>query len=479
MEDIFIKMVIIVSMCFVSCTKQASKRKEPNILFILVDDLGWTDLGFTGSKSHETPNLDSLALDGMIFTNTYAASPICFSSRATILSRKYPERINLSDFVSVKRSENYNSLMPNFFKKQFYFGEFIIAEALKRAGYKTLFLANWHLGEQKKYQSKYQDFDMILGRNRNSRTRNRNFFAHKNPQHEDKGKYLTDRLTDEVIHFIKDNKDKPFFAYLSYYTLHLALQEKNRKVENQDKLIKMNYELEVYDKSGKTWSQNHQRVQDYAAMLENMDDNIGRLLKVLDDNGIADNTIIIFTSNNRGMSAGNRIENIPSTKAPFREGNGYLYEGGIRELLVVRWPEKIQGGEICETPVIGTDFYPTILDLANIVLPFQQRENGKSIKPILEGKHLEERPIFWHYPYAARGLGVKPSGAVRLGNYKLIEFYEDMHVELYNLKTDVQESNNLVEKEIAKTEELKTLLYQWRNDINVNMPLLNSNYKIN
>lgn len=463
------------------CNRTVTPEK-PNILFILVDDLGWADLGYTGSKYHETPNVDKLATEGSVFTNAYAACPVCSPSRAAILSGKYPARLNLTDYIPGNRHwgpHKDQQLASKPFKLQLDLEEQTIAETMKKAGYKTMFAGKWHVGEQEKYYPPYQGFDINIGGNKTGHPSGGYFSPYNNPQMDDgyKGEYLTDRLTDEVISFMEQKREKPFFAYLSYYTVHLPMQGKPDKVKKyQDKLARMNYQGEEFSKEGNTWFKNHQNMPHYAAMVESMDENVGRLLESLEKNGLADNTIIIFTSDNGGMATSNRTDNIPTSNAPLRAGKGYLYEGGIREPLIIRWPGKIKAGSRCDVPVVGTDLYPTMLDLAGIELLPGQHKDGITLKPLLEGERMDDRPIFWHYPHYSGGLGGRPSGAVRLGDFKLIEFYEDMHVELYNLKTDREEKNDLSEVEPAITEELKNLLHQWRKDVKAQMPFSNPHY---
>lgn len=463
--------------------KAQRKNDKPNIVFILVDDLGWADLGYNGSLYHETPNIDKLASEGMVFTDAYAACPVCSPSRAAIMSGKYPARLNLTDYIPGNRHwgpHKDQKLASYPFKLQLDLEEYTIAEALKSAGYKTMFAGKWHAGEEEKYYPQFQGFDINIGGNKTGHPAGGYFSPYKNPQLTDgyEGEYLTDRLADELINFMKQNKENPFFAYLSFYTVHLPMQGKPEKVKKyQDKLASMNYSGEAFSKEGKTWYKNHQNRPHYAAMVESMDENVGRVLQSLKELGIDKNTIVVFTSDNGGMSTSNQTGNIPTSNWPLRAGKGYLYEGGIREPLIISWPGKVKAGSVCSTPVTGTDYYPTLLDLAGLDLLPAQHQDGISLKPLLEEKIMEERPVFWHYPHYSGGLGGRPSGAVRLGGYKLIEFYEDMHVELYDVKNDISEENDLSEKYPDKTKELKALLYSWRTEVNAQMPFENPHYQ--
>ncbi len=472
--------------CFGCSSEGKSKDDKPNIVFILVDDLGWADLGYTGSIFYETPNIDKLAAEGTVFTNAYAACPVCSPSRAAIMSGKYPARLNLTDYIPGNRNwgpHKDQELASHPFKLQLELEEYTLAEAFKDAGYKTMFAGKWHLGEEEKYYPQYQGFDINIAGNKTGHPAGGYFSPYKNPEIKDgyEGEYLTDRLTDEVIKFMGQKSEKPLFAYLSFYTVHLPMQGKPEKVKKyQDKLARMTYEGEEFSKKGKTWVKNHQNMPHYAAMVESMDENIGRLLESLKKNGLSSNTIVVFTSDNGGMATSNQTDNIPTTNSPLRAGKGYLYEGGIRESLIICWPGNIKRGSVCNTPVTGTDLYPTLLDLANISLLPTQHQDGISLKPLLQNKEVEERPLFWHYPHYSGGLGGRPSGAVRLGNYKLIEFYEDMHVELFDLENDLAEMIDLSEKEPEKVEELKALLHKWRKNVDAQMPYPNpAFFKIN
>ena len=473
------RLFIAINLCnfllVLSCNK-IKNSKKPNVVFILVDDLGYADLGFTGSKFYETPYLDKLAKEGMVFNNAYAASPVCSPARAAIMTGKYPARLNLTDWIPGNGPQKGQKLRSNPFVLQLDLKELTIAEAFKDGGYKTMFAGKWHLGEEEKYYPQHQGFDINIAGNRTGHPRTY-FSPYKNPQisNGQHGEYLTDRLTDEVIDFIEKNKAAPFFAFLSFYTVHLPLQAKPEKVKKyKNKLSGLAFEGEPFSMVENTYFKNSQNVPEYAAMIESMDENVGRLLRFLDENGLSKNTIVVFTSDNGGMSTSNQTYNIPTSNLPLRAGKGYLYEGGIREPLIVRWPYKIKGHSTSDFPVTGTDFYPTLLSLTGIPLKPDQHQDGINFKPILEGEELDMRPIFWHYPHYSGGLGGKPSGAVRFGDYKLIEFYEDMKVELYNVVYDIGEKNNLALEMPDKTKELLQLLHTSRKETKAQMPLENT-----
>ncbi len=477
--------IVVATLLIFSCSfiyKKKSKIDKPNILFILVDDLGLKDLGYTGSAFYETPNIDKLASEGTVFTDAYAASPVCSPSRAAIMSGKNPARLNLTDYIPGNRHygpHKNQKLASHPFKLQLDLEEYTIAEAFKDAGYITFFAGKWHLGEEEKFYPQHQGFDINKGGNSTGHPAGGYFAPYQNPQLEDgeEGEYLTDRLTDETIRFIQNNKNQSFFAYLSFYTVHLPLQGKPEKVEKyRKKLAQMNYSGEEFIKKGETYHKQWQNMPHYAAMVESMDENVGRLLQVLEQENLAENTIVVFTSDNGGMATSNRTDNIPTTNLPLQAGKGYLYEGGIREPLIFRWPGKIEAGSSVDFPVTGTDFYPTLLDLAGIKLIPEQHADGISLKPVLDRQTMDERPIFWHYPHYSGGLGGRPSGAVRVGDYKLIEFFEDNRIELYNLKKDIEEKTDLAKTQPEKAEELKQLLHQWRTDVGAQLPFPNPAY---
>jgi arylsulfatase A-like enzyme len=329
------------------------------------------------------------------------------------------------------------------FKLQLYLEEYTMAEAFKAAGYKTMFAGKWHLGEQDEFYPTHQGFDINIGGNNTGHPRGGYFSPDQNPELEDG---LTDRLTNE----------EPFFEYLSFYSIHLPLQAKMAKVNKyNEKFAKQFNDEEQFLKEGNTYFKNRQNNATYAGMVESMDENVGRVLDVLTKNGLSENTIIVFTSDNGGMASSTTVDNIPTTNLPLRAGKGYLYEEGIHEPLIMKWPHQIKPGPVSESVVISTDLYPTLLNLAGIGQLPEQHMDGVSLKSVLLGKLQNDRPIFWHTPHYSGGLGGTPSGAIRMGEYKLIEFYEDMHIELYNKVNDEGEINNLAQEQPSKVRELK------------------------
>jgi arylsulfatase A-like enzyme len=452
---------------------------KPNFVFFLIDDLGWADLGCYGSKFYETPNIDRLAKEGMRFTDGYAACPVCSPTRASIMTGKYPARLNLTNFLIGRRQGKLN---PPDYIHQMPLEEVTIAEALKEAGYVTCFVGKWHLGGQP-YWPEHQGFDINIGGTSSGMPRS--YFYPQwsgNPPIEGRpGEYLTDKLTDESLKFLEANRDKPFLLYLSHYAVHIPLQAKQNMIDKyQTKAAAKLIEGPRLLPEGDTEARQVQDHPIYAGMVQSVDESVGRVMKKLDELGVADNTVVIFMSDNGGLST---AEGSPTSNVPLRAGKGWLYEGGIREPMIIKWPGVAKAGSICSEPVISTDFYPTMLAMAGLPLKPEQHIDGVSLAQLLRGKKSLDRDppprlasgdagagaIFWHYPhYSNQGGG--PAGAVRAGDYKLIEFYEDGRLELYNLTEDVSEKNNLVKHMPDKAAELHRILKNWRQDVNAQMP---------
>lgn len=464
----------------------SSPKKKPNIVFFLVDDLGWRDLGCFGSTFYETPNVDKLAAQGKKFTNAYAACPVCSPTRASIMSGKYPARINLTDWIPGRQAgsranEPANKVVPPEFQLFMSLDEVTIAEALKEAGYETGFFGKWHLGQTKEYWPEHQGFDVNKGGHSKGSPPGGYFSPYKNPRLSDgqDGEYLTDRLGDETIKFLQAFKNTPFFAYLSFYTVHNPMQGKKEKIEKYKKKAErlglldqpqfnLSPEWAPFVGNGNWKERLVQCHADYAAMVESMDENVGKVLEKLEELELADNTIVFFMADNGGLSTS---EGSPTTNAPLRAGKGWLYEGGIREAMIVKWPGTVKPGTECNEPVISTDFYPTILEMAGLPLNPQQHIDGVSLMPLLAGTgQLDRDAIFWHYPHYSNQ-GGKPGGAVRKGDYKLIERYETGKLELFNLKKDIGEKNNLADLKPDKTQELLELLQKWRKEVDAQMPI--------
>jgi arylsulfatase A len=439
----------------------AAQNPQPlNFIFVLIDDMGWTDLGCYGSMAYDTPNIDRLAAQGMRFTNAYAACPVCSPTRASILTGKYPTRLHLTDWIPGRKQWPTAKLLTPKFRQELPLEEITLAEALKPAGYASASIGKWHLGGEG-YSPTEQGFDRNVGGT--ARGSPKSYFGpfdlpglEGGPE----GEYLTDRLSTEAEKFIERNKDRPFFLYLPEFAVHLPLQGK------KDLVAKYREKL----KSSET-----QNNPVYAAMVESVDQGIGRLLRKLDDLHIADRTVVILTSDNGGLRYEGSQTKPVTSNAPLRAGKGHLYEGGIREPLIVRWPGVVKAGSVCDDPMISVDYFPTVLEMAALRKP-KHMVDGVSIVPLLTQKgKLERDAIYWHYPHYSNQ-GGPPAGAVRKGDFKLIEFYEDGRLELFNLRDDIGERQNLVRRQPKKAAELHALLKRWRDSTEAAMPAVNPSY---
>jgi arylsulfatase A-like enzyme len=453
----------------------ATLPRKPNVVFILTDDLGWADLGCYGSTFYETPNLDRLAKQGMRFTDAYAAANVCSPTRAAILTGKYPARLHLTDWLTGREDRPDQKLSRPKFQKFLPLEELTWAEALREAGYQTAFIGKWHLGAKPEHWAEHQGFDLNIGGH--GKGHPPSYFSPygiTNLADGPKGEHLDDRLTDEAMRFMERARNKPFLLYLSHYTVHTPLQAKPEVIE------KYKTKAATLPDSGPAFSPDKGRsvrqVQDhavYAAMIESLDTSVGRLLGKLDELGVTDNTIVIFTSDNGGLST---AEGSPTSNLPLRTGKGWAYEGGVRVPLLIRAPGVTKPGSVSPEPTISTDFYPTILEMLGLPPRPQQHSDGRSVVAALKGSALSERPIFWHYPHYSNQGGA-PHGAVRLGNYKLIEWYEDMNVELFNLKNDIGERHDLAKSQPELAAKLTKLLHDWRRQVKAQMPRSNPNYQ--
>jgi len=414
----------------------ATAATRPNVIFILADDYGWKDLGCYGSTFYETPNLNRLAAQGMRFTQAYAACCVCSPTRASILSGKYPARLHITDWLPGRADNPRQMLNHPIITQHLPLEEVTLAEALKAADYGTGLVGKWHLGGPGFYPQD-QGFDLNFGGSENGATPSffspYNVFKRKSlrpftmpnlPNGPD-GEYLTDRLTDEALKFIEQSKDKPFFLYLAHYAVHTPHEAKETMIE------KYRTKAEALPASGPEFLPEHDRmsrqVQNhpvYAAMIQSLDEGVGRILDKLEQLGLDKQTVIFFTSDNGGLTTS---EGSPTSNLPLRAGKGWNYEGGIREPLLVKWPGVTSPGSVCDSPIISTDYYPTILEIAGLPARPDQHLDGASFASLLKGASRPNRPLFWHYPHYSNQ-GGRPSGAMRNGDFKLIESYEDMHV---------------------------------------------------
>ncbi|MBL4574786.1 MAG: sulfatase [Opitutaceae bacterium] len=456
---------------------------KPNIIFILIDDMGWKDLGCYGSSFYETPHIDKLASEGMLFTDAYAACPVCSPTRASILTGKYPARVGVTQFIgghTVGRLED----VPYF--HQLPMSERSLAQTLKDHGYATWHVGKWHLGNSPTSPTDH-GFDINIagcdwGMPQNGYFSPWNIETLENGED---GEYLTDRLTDESIRLIKEaDADQPFFLNLWHYAVHTPIESPDpliQKYEKKAALLGLDKENPLeegenfpcqHKKHLKVQRRKFQSDPAYAAMVENLDQNIGRLMNALEESGQADNTLIIFTSDNGGLST---AEGSPTSNAPLHEGKGWMYEGGTREPLIIKWPHNVPAGSRSSTPLTSTDFYPTLPEAAGIDPLPHQHVDGKSFIPLFNSEPLERGPLFWHYPHYSNQ-GDTPGCSIRDGDWKLIHFFEDDRLELYHLANDLSETTNLAETEPKKTKELKQKLDDWKISVGALIPKKNVNY---
>lgn len=457
---------------------------RPNILFILIDDLGWRDLGCYGSTFYETPNLDRLAAQGMRFTDAYAASPVCSPTRASILTGKYPARVGVTNWIP---GNPWGKLMGVPYSHALPKDELTIAQVLKAHGYRTWHVGKWHLGEKGNWPEDF-GFDVNIAGCHLGGPHRGGYFSPwniDNLENGPQGEYLTDRLTDEAIRLIEQPDEHPFFLYLSHYAVHTPIQAPPELVAKYEKKAKaLDLDAQETFRDGEPFPCLHKKDQRirrrliqsdpvYAAMVENLDTNIGRVLDALDRLGKTDDTLVIFTSDNGGLST---AEGSPTSNAPLSEGKGWMYDGGVREPLIVRWPGVIEPGSTCETPVTSPDFFPTCLEAASLPLRPERHVDGVSLAPLFRGESIHRDAIFWHYPHYSNQ-GDAPACAIRAGDWKLIEHFEDGRLELFNLRDDLEESRDLSSSLPERARELHARLVAWRRSIEAKIPQPNPDYE--
>jgi arylsulfatase A-like enzyme len=470
------------SICVASLSvlSAVASTDRPNVVFILADDLGWTDLGCYGSTFYETPYLDRLALEGMRFTDAYASCNVCSPTRGSIMTGKYPATIGITSHIGLPQPDHWKKntpLLPSAYKEYLEPDEITLAEAMKPAGYRTAFIGKWHLGDDPKYFPDQQGFDVNIGGCGLGHPPSY-FSPYRIPTLTDgpKGEYLTDRLTDEALKFMDENKDQPFLIYLAHYAVHNPMQGKPELVE------KYKAKAASLPPAGPVFAMDHgvseRQIQNhpvYAAMMESLDESVGRVLQKLKELKLDDKTIVIFTADNGGLSTS---EGRPTSNLPLSTGKGWSYEGGVREPLIIKWPGVTPAGSVSAEPVTSPDFYPTLLQMIGRPVPAGQNVDGESIVPLLKGGTLPERPLFWHYPHYSNQ-GGDPSGAVRLGDYKLVENYLDMSVELFCIKDDIGEKHDLSKTYPEKADEMTRMLHAWRARVGAVMPTPNPGYNSN
>lgn len=466
--------VALLALCATPASARAADKRPLNFVLILVDDLGWTDLGCQGSKYFETPHVDRLAAQGMRFTNGYAACAVCSPTRAAVQTGRYPGRVGVTDWI---RARFQGGVIPPDGKNPTeYVGgpkrpllcppnplfmepdEITLAEALRPAGYVCCHIGKWHLGQQDQFPEKqgYQEnyggcdlgqpphyFDPYESK--------RKHYEIPNLPPRRRGEYLTDREADEAVAFIRRNKDRPFLLNLDHYCVHTPLQAKKDVVAK-------------YDAKPKT----NQKNATYAAMVESVDDAAGKILAALDELDLHRRTVVIFTSDNGGLLG-------PTHNAPLRSGKGFPYEGGIRVPLIVRWPGAVRPGSTCEVPAGSIDLLPTILELAGLPLPKDRAIDGVSLVPVLKGTAaLGPRDLFWHFPHYRFARG--PYSIVRSGDWKLIKWYQEDGVELFNLAQDLGETRDLAAAMPERVRELDGRLAAWLKSCHAKLPRPNPAY---
>lgn len=461
--------------CNSKTVSSTSTEKKPNILFILVDDLGYADLSVMGSEYYETPNIDKIAKSGTIFTNGYAACTVCSPSRASLMTGQFPARHGITQFEGKnlsgeawKERKRYTKLLPPEFKPHLDSALTTLPEAFKEQGYATFFAGKWHLGS-KEQQSLPTDhgFDINIGGNEAGGPNGGYFSPYKNANlpnlPEEKGLNLSMKLAQETSKFITSNKDTHFLAYLSFYAVHGNIQTTKEKwTKYRNKAEKMGIHENGFEMERVLPARKYQDNPVYAGLIEQVDEAIGTVMKTLKDLKLDKNTIVVFTSDNGGVTSG---DNYSTNQLNLRGGKGYQWEGGIRIPYFINVPWIKQNGESIAVPVSGTDLFPTLLDLSGIPLKPQNHIDGVSLKPLLLGENIEERPLYWHYPHYGNQ-GGEPSSIIRKGNWKLIYYWEDHHIELYNLETDLGERKDLVESKPEIAVQMKTQLLDWLKSMN-------------
>lgn len=475
-----IVIILIISISIFSCrsgknAKIEATPQKPNILFVLVDDLGIKDLGCTGSSYYETPNIDRLAAKGFIFTQGYATSAVCSPSRASIMTGKFTARHGVTDWIGEssglewRKMNRVDKLLPADYVHNLPKNEITLAETLKSNGYKTFFAGKWHLGAEG-YYPEDNGFEINMGGLDAGSPKGGYFSPFENPKLVDiqDGENLEIRLANETLAFMKQNKAAPFFAFLSFYAVHGPIQTTQEKWEKyRNKATKQGIHDNGFAMESKLPIRQNQDNPVYGGLVESMDDAVGIVLKGLKELGLEDNTIVVFTSDNGGVSSG---DSFSTSNLPYRGGKGYQWEGGIREPFLVYVPWKKSNGKKNEYPVTGADFYPTILDYANIPLLPEQHKDGISLKSIInDGIIPAERPLYWHYPHYGNQ-GGDPNSIIREGKWKLIHYYEDNRDELYDLDKDVYEHNNVAAQNSETAIKLSNQLKNWLENVHAVYP---------
>ena len=465
----------------VASTATASAA-PPNIVFFLADDLGWRDLGCYGSRFYETPHIDSLAAAGARFTQAYAACPVCSPTRASILTGKYPVRMRVTDYISPsggnqpERWTRNTKMLPSPYADRMPLEEVTLAEAVKESGYATFFAGKWHLGPDG-YWPEDQGFDSNVGgwEHGGPWGGDSYFSPYGNPNLPDgpPGEFLPERLARETATFIAGHGDEPFLAYLSFYSVHTPLMTTAvLEAKYAAKAAKLAF-------AGPRWIRESFRearqVQDhavYGGMVEALDAAVGTVLRAITESGLDERTVVVFMSDNGGLSTS---EGSPTANLPLRGGKGWMYEGGIREPMLIRAPGVTRPGSVIRSPVTSVDFYPTLLELADLSMRPEQHVDGESMVPLLRGERADRGPLYWHYPHYGNQGGA-PSAAIRDDDWKLVKWYEDGATELFDLESDPSERYDLSQLEEERAGALERQLDRWLESVDANMPSANPSY---
>lgn len=445
-----------------------SSFAAPNIVLFLIDDLGWRDLSCQGSTFYQTPHIDQLAAEGVRFTDAYAACAVCSPTRAAVLTGKYPARLLLTDWLPSGRWNPKAKLQSGRFLRGLPVEEHTLAEALREGGYRTAHIGKWHLGSEPFCLPEHHGFDVNIAGNAHGAPGSY-FFPYQGdwlvpgsglrtqwnvlPDGQ-LGEYLTDRLTDEAVKFITDSKDQPFFLYFPHYGVHTPIQAKPEITAKYERIPEA-------ERQGKP---------EYAAMVESIDDSVGRVMATLEELKLAENTVIIFTSDNGGFYNA-------TSNAPLRANKGAYYEGGIRVPLIIKWPGVAKPGHLVSTPVTSTDFYPTCLTAAGLPALPNQHVDGLDLAPVLKGGDaLPRESLFWHFPHYNEHPSSVPCSVIRKGPWKLIESFDPDGIELYHLGDDLSETHNLATERTDLVDELRRDLDAWHQDVEAEMMKPNPDY---
>lgn len=466
LRTLFRRCGLLLTLLLAICSAAGAAERKPNVLLIVADDLGWSDLGCYGSRYHQTPNLDQMAAEGIRLTQAYAACPVCSPTRASLMTGKYPARLGITDWLPGRPDRSDQKLLRPELVMQLPLAETTLAEVFRSAGYTTGHIGKWHLGG-KGFGPTDQGFDVNIAGDETGTP-----LSYMAPFQRDgrvmpglvesqAGEYLTDRLAAEAEKFIAANRDRPFFLYLPHYAPHTPLTARPDLQKKWDE---------------REWPQSPgaQSNPTYAAMLESLDAAVGRVRRSLEAAGIADETIVVFTSDNGGLATSEGPKTPSTFNSPLREGKGFLYEGGIRVPLIVTWPTHLGAGKTRGSPVSSIDLPVTLTELCGI--PWPGTTDGTSLAGLLrDDTELPERALYWHYPHYSNQRS-RPGGAVRKGNWKLIEFYENGRRELFDVGQDLSESRNLSEQFPEKVQELGAALASWRTAVNARMMTSNPGY---